>query len=69
MIEQGTGISSKTLLYYFAHFGSLIDIRPIADNRDSIAALTQTILPAANQLDRPFTAAELGNYVSDFRPR
>jgi NitT/TauT family transport system substrate-binding protein len=69
LIEQSTGISSKTLLYYFAHFGSLIDIRPIADNRDSIAALTQTILPAANQLDRPFTAAELGNYVSDFRPR
>jgi ABC-type nitrate/sulfonate/bicarbonate transport system substrate-binding protein len=69
LIEQGTGISSKTLLYYFAHFGNLIDIRPIADNRDSIAALTQTILPGANQLDRPFTAAELGKYVSDFRPQ
>jgi NitT/TauT family transport system substrate-binding protein len=69
LIEQRTGISSKTLLYYFAHFGSLVDVRPIGDNRDSIAALTQTILPAANQLDRPFTAAELANYVSDFRPR
>jgi NitT/TauT family transport system substrate-binding protein len=69
LIEQSTGIGRKTLLYYFAHFGSLIDIRPIADNRDSIAALTQTILPSANQLDRPLTADELGKYVSDFRPQ
>ena len=34
LIEQGTGISRNTLLYYFAHFGSLIDIRPIADDRE-----------------------------------
>jgi hypothetical protein len=69
LIEQGTGISRNTLLYYFAHFASLIDIRPIADNRESIAALTQKILPDAQQLDRPLTAAELANYVSNFRPQ
>jgi NMT1/THI5 like len=69
LIEQGTGISRNTLLYYFAHFGGLIDIRPIADDRESIAALTQTILPDAKQLDRPLTAAELANYVSNFRPQ
>jgi hypothetical protein len=69
LIEQGTGISRSTLLYYFAHFGGLIDIRPIADNRASIAVLTQKILPEAQQLDRPLTAAELDAYVSNFRPQ
>jgi ABC-type nitrate/sulfonate/bicarbonate transport system substrate-binding protein len=69
LIEQGTGIGRNTLLYYFAHFGGLIDIRPIADNRDSIAALTQKILPDAKQLDRPLVAAELANYISNFQPQ
>jgi ABC-type nitrate/sulfonate/bicarbonate transport system substrate-binding protein len=69
LIEQGTGISKKALLYYFEHFGSLIDIHPISSDRPSIAVLTQKILPAAKQLDRPLTAAELDTYVSNFRPQ
>jgi NMT1/THI5 like len=68
LIEDGTGISKSTLLYYFQHFGDLIDIRPIADERESIAVLTQKILPEAKQLDRPLTAKELALYVSDFQP-
>lgn len=68
LIEQGTGISKSTLLYYFQHFGDLIDIRPISDERQSIAVLTQKILPGAKQLDRPLTAKELALYVSNFRP-
>jgi ABC-type nitrate/sulfonate/bicarbonate transport system substrate-binding protein len=69
LVEQGTGISKSTLLYYFAHFGRLIDIRPIADDRASIALLTQKILPDGKQLDRPFTDGELDSYVSNFRPQ
>jgi ABC-type nitrate/sulfonate/bicarbonate transport system substrate-binding protein len=68
LIEQGTGITKATLAYYFQHFGRLIDIRPISDDRESIAVLTQKILPDAKQLDRPLTASELDTYVSDFRP-
>jgi hypothetical protein len=69
LIEQGTGISKSTLLYYFQHFGRLIDIRPIAEDRASIALLTQKILPDGKQLDRPFTNGELDSYVSNFRPQ
>lgn len=69
LIEQGTGISRSALLYYFQHFGGLIDIRPISDERQSIAVLTQKILPDAKQLDRPLTAKELALYVSTFQPR
>jgi ABC-type nitrate/sulfonate/bicarbonate transport system substrate-binding protein len=69
LIEQGTGIAKRTLVYYFAHFGDLIDIRPISENRESIAVLTQEILPGAKQLDRPMTPKELDIYVSDFRPK
>jgi hypothetical protein len=69
LIEQGTGISKSTLLYYFAHFGRLIDIRPIADDRASIAVLTQKILPGGKQLGRPFTERELDSYVSNFQPQ
>jgi hypothetical protein len=68
LIEQGTGITKKTLVYYFEHFGALIDIRPISENRESIAVLTQKILPDAKQLDRPLTPKELDVYVSNFRP-
>lgn len=66
LIEQGTGIARTTLLYYFAHFGGLIDIRPISEERESIAALAQRILPAAKQLERPLTADELDGYISNF---
>jgi hypothetical protein len=69
LIEQGTGIPKKTLLRYFQRFGGLINIRPIADDRASIAVLTQKILPEAKQLDRPLTASELDSYVSNFRPQ
>ncbi len=69
LIEQATGISRTTLVYYFRHFGNLINIRPIDDDRESIAALTQKILPEAKQLDRPLTASEFKAYVSDFRPQ
>lgn len=69
LIEQGTGISKSTLLYYFQHFGGLIDIRPIGEDRASIALLTQKILPDGKQLDRPFTDGELDSYVSNFRPQ
>jgi hypothetical protein len=69
LIEQGTGIGKSTLLYYFQHFGRLIDIHPIADDGASIALLTQKILPGGKQLDRPFTAGELDSYVSNFRPQ
>ncbi len=68
LIEQGTGIPREALVYYFKHFGHLIDIRPISDNRDSLAVLTQKILPEAKQLDRPLTAKELDTYVSNFKP-
>jgi hypothetical protein len=71
LIEEGTGITKSSLLYYFRHFrhfGDLIDIRPIADNRESIAVLTQQILPNAKQLDRPLTTSELDTYVSNFQP-
>ncbi len=68
LIEQGTQIAKNTLLYYFNHFGRLIDIRPISDNRESLAVLTQKILPEAKQLDRPLTDKELDIYVSNFRP-
>ncbi len=69
LIEQGTGIAKKTLLHYFKHFGHLIDIRPISETRDSIAVLTQKILPEAKQLDRPLTARELEVYISNFQPK
>jgi ABC-type nitrate/sulfonate/bicarbonate transport system substrate-binding protein len=69
LIEQGTGITKKTLVHYFAHFGHLIDIRPISEDRESIAALTEKILPDAKQLDRPMTPKELDVYVSDFQPK
>jgi ABC-type nitrate/sulfonate/bicarbonate transport system substrate-binding protein len=69
LIEQGTGIAKKTLVHYLAHFGGLIDIHPISENRESIAVLTQNILPDARQLDRPMTPKELDIYVSDFRPK
>lgn len=69
LIEQGTGISKASLTYYFAHFASLIDIRPISENRESIAVLTQKVLPEAKQLDRPLTPSELDTYVSDFKPQ
>ncbi len=68
LIEQGTNISRKTLLYYFQHFGGQIDIRPISEDRDSIAVLTQKILPEAKQLDRPLTDKELDIYVSNYKP-
>jgi ABC-type nitrate/sulfonate/bicarbonate transport system substrate-binding protein len=69
LIEQATGISRTTLVHYFRHFNNLINIRPIDDDRESIAALTQKILPEAKQLDRPLTASEFKAYVSDFRPQ
>jgi ABC-type nitrate/sulfonate/bicarbonate transport system substrate-binding protein len=69
LIEQGTGIAKKTLLHYFKHFGHLIDVRPISETRESIAVLTQKILPDAKQLDRPLTAKELDVYVSNFQPK
>lgn len=69
LIEQGTGIPRDALIYYFKHFGHLIDIRPISDNRASLAVLTQKILPEAKQLDRPLTDKELDIYVSNFRPQ
>jgi len=68
LIESGTGITKKTLLYYFKNFSNLIDIRPISENRESIAVLTQKVLPDAKQLERPLTPEELDLYVSDFRP-
>lgn len=68
LIAQGTAMTRDVLVYSLSHYAHLIDIRPISAYRESIAVLTQRLLPEAKQLDRPLTRAELDAYVSNFRP-
>jgi len=68
LIVQGTAITREALTHNLKNFSRLIDIRPISEYKESIAVLTQKLLPEGKQLDRPLTQAELDAYVSNFRP-
>jgi len=68
IVSAATSMPEKALLDLFTNHASMIDIRPIAQYRGSVQLLTQHLLPAAHQLERPLTDSELNAYVSDFQP-
>lgn len=45
-----------------------IRVAPIAEYREPIRELTTKLLPDAGLIDRPLSDAELGRFVSDFKP-
>jgi len=61
-------IEKAILQDVFANYTKLIDIRPMSDYRNTVAVLTQKLLPESKQLPRPLTDAELKDFVSDFKP-
>ncbi len=61
-------IPESALLDTFTRFEHLINVRPIADYKPTIALITQKLLPEAKQLPEPLTQAELDDFVSDFKP-
>jgi len=68
IIGAATSISEDALRHLFADGAPMIDIRPSSEYAPAIKLLTQQLMPAAHQLDRPLTDAELTAYVSDFQP-
>lgn len=68
LVSEATSMSESALFKLFTENDTMIDIRPMSEYRDAVQLLTQQLLPAAHQLDRPLTDAELSRYVSDFQP-
>ena len=68
IISSATGISEEALKHLFADGAAMIDIRPISEYEPAIKLLTQNLMPAAHQLERPLKDTELHAYVSDFKP-
>lgn len=67
-IAERIKLPAAALAYGFRTYPDIIDIHPSSRDRQAIALLTQKLLPAAQQLERPMTDAELAAYVSDFQP-
>jgi ABC-type nitrate/sulfonate/bicarbonate transport system substrate-binding protein len=68
IISAATSISEDALKHLFVDGAPMIDIRPASEYAPAIKLLTQDLMPAAHQLERPLTDAELSAYVSDFKP-
>ncbi len=68
IISTATTISEDALNHLLADSAAMIDIRPISEYAPAIKLLTQDLMPAAHQLERPLNDTELHAYVSDFKP-
>ncbi|GAA5235193.1 ABC transporter substrate-binding protein [Verticiella sediminum] len=68
LVAQDSRLDPESMESVLRRYRDLIRIEPLRRHLDTVALLTQKLLPEGGQLPRPLTDAELDTFVSTFDP-